>query len=156
MGASTKPRKAYQPRWNAGGVKLRSQPWKVAAVFGPLEAILDQLEQHGTIDVAANGTAIFKDAVDGTWYDSAVAILGVVEAYEIHERRHQRKLELEPLRRLANMLGYGMRITGADTAAARACLARMRAETVEMTSDYAKGLIRDFKIKEEIEKAITA
>jgi hypothetical protein len=152
MGANKKPRHAYRAKWNSGGTKLRSQPWKIAAVFNPLTAIIDQLEQHGTNDVAADGTAVFKDALDGTWYDSSVAILGTVEAYEIHERRHQRALGLEPLRRLAKMLEYGMPITGTDTATARACLERMRGETVEMTSDYAKQLIKDFQIMEELQK----
>ena len=152
MGNSTKPRKSHRRGWNAGGVKLRSQPWKVAAVFNPLEAIINQLEREGTIDVAGDGTAIFKDAIDGHWYDSSVAISGCVEAYEIHERRHNRDLQLDPLRQLANMLKYGMPITSTNTAAARACLSRMRAETIEMTSDYAKQLIKDFQIMEELQK----
>ena len=152
MGTSTKPRKAHRRAWNAGGVKLRSQPWKVAAVFNPLEAIINQLEQDGTIDVAGDGTAIFKDSNDGHWYDSSVAIMGCVEAFEIHERRHNRDLQLDPLRQLANMLKYSMPITAANTAAARACLSRMRAETIEMTADYAKQLIKDFQLMEELQK----
>ena len=152
MGQSRKPRKVYRPKWNVGTSKLRTQLWKVAAVFDPLTATLDQLERDGTIDVAGNGTAVFKDAVDGNWYDSHVAIMGVVEAYEIHERRQQRNLNLEPLRRIANMLKYGMPIGSADTVAARACLDRMRVETLDMTADYAKQLIKDFQIMEAMQE----
>ena len=152
MGTSTKPRKAHRQAWNKGSVKLRSRPWTVNAVFNPLEAIIDQLENDGTIDIANNGTAVFKDAVDGEWYDSTVAIIGCVEAFEIHERRHNRDLQMAPLRQLANLLKYGMPITAASTAAARLCLTRMRAETVEMTADYARQLIKDFQIMEELQK----
>ena len=154
MGTSTKPRKGHRRAWNNGGVKLRSQPWKVAAVFNPLESIINQLEREGTIDIARDGTAVFKDANDGNWYDSSVAILGVVDAYEIHERRHQRTLGLEPLRRLSNLLKYGMPIFEKDTRAARECLHRMRAETIEMTADYAKQLIKDFQLMEELQKVV--
>jgi hypothetical protein len=154
MAGNRKPtRKAHRPKWNGAGVKLKTEPWKVAAIFNPLTAILDQLEQEGTIDVASNGTAIFKDHNDGCWYDSSVAIMGVVEAYEIHERRASRALDLGPLRQIANKLKYDMPITSDDTAAARACLVRMKAETIEMTSGYAKQLITDFQIMEEMQKA---
>lgn len=152
MAASKKPRKPHRKCWNAGGVLLKSEPWKVRAVFGPLEAILDQLEQHGTVDIAGNGAPIFKDQGEGEWYCTVTALHGVIEAYEIHERRHRRQLGLEPLRVLANKLKYGMPIFDSDTQACRAALQRMRAETLQMTSDYAKQLINDFRIKEELEK----
>jgi hypothetical protein len=153
MAGNRRPRKPHRQKWNGAGVKLKTEPWKVAAIFNPLTAILDQLEQDGTIDIAGNGTAIFKDHNDGCWYDSSVAIMGVVEAYEIHERRTGRVLDLGPLRQIANKLKYDMPITSDDTAAARACLVRMKAETVEMTSGYAKQLIVDFQIMEEMQKA---
>lgn len=45
MSRSQKPRKPYRPKWNSGGVKLRSEPWRVAAVFNPLESMLDAIER---------------------------------------------------------------------------------------------------------------
>lgn len=154
MAGNKRPaRKAYRQKCGGGNLKLKTEPWKVAAIFNPLTAILDQLEQDGTKDVAGNGTAIFKDHNDGCWYDSEVAIMGVVEAYEIHERRSGRLIDLGPLRQIANKLKYDMPIFAGDTAAARACLARMKAETLEMTANYAKQLVADFQIKEAIEKA---
>ena len=51
-------------------------------------------------------------------------------------------------------LKYGMPITSVNTQAARACLSRMRAETIEMTADYAKQLIKDFQIMEELQKVV--
>ncbi|OGB23334.1 MAG: hypothetical protein A3I66_01325 [Burkholderiales bacterium RIFCSPLOWO2_02_FULL_57_36] len=148
MAGTKKRNKRYVPRL-ADEVKLKAQPWKVAAVFNPLIAILDQLEQHGTIDETTSGQAIFKN-VDGEWFDSTAAILGVVEAYEIHETRTGRLLGLDPLRQLANKLQYGMSIFANETEACRACLSRMKAETIEMTAGYARDLIKDFQIKEEL------
>ena len=151
--ASKKPRnKAYRPKYAGENVKLKMQPWKVAAVFNPLEAIINQLETHGTVDAARNGTAIFRDAIDGHWYESSAAIIGVVDAYEIHEIRTGRSMDLEPLRRLANKLKYDMPIFQTDTDDCRACFTRMKRETIEMTAGYARDLIKDFHIKEELLK----
>lgn len=152
MAGTKKPRKAYRPGWNSGGVKLMAQPWKLKAVFGPLEAILDQLEQDGTVDAAGNGAPVFKDEVDGHWYCTVSALNGVIDAYEIHERRYNRNLNLEPLRQLSNKLKYGMPIFESDTKACRAALQRMRVETMQMTADYARQMIKDFQIKEALEK----
>ncbi|MFJ9451490.1 hypothetical protein [Herbaspirillum sp. NPDC101397] len=151
--AKTKRRnKAYKPR-DPESILLRFEPWKVAAVMNPLESIVDQLEHAGTIDVAGDGQAVFKDHCDGVWYDSPVAIMGVVEAYEIHERRTGAVLELDALRRLANKLKYQMMIDQNDTKAARECLARIRATTLNMTAGYANQLIKDFQIMEAMEGA---
>ena len=152
MAGNKKPRKTHRKTWNAGGIKLKAQPIKMKAVFGPLESILDQLERDGTVDCANNGAPVFKDEVDSHWYCTVSALNGVIDAYEIHERRHGRTLNLAPLRILSNKLKYGMPVFEVDTAAARACLNRMRVETMQMTSDYAKQLINDFQIKEALEK----
>lgn len=152
MTAKKKRCKTYKPRHLGEHIKLKMQPWKVAAVFDPLTAILDQLENEGTIDATQKGTAVFKDHCDGVWYDSSVAIMGVVEAYEIHEIRAGCSLELAGLRKLANKLQYGMPISADDTKAARACLGRMKAATIEMTAGYARDLIKDFQIKEALQK----
>lgn len=153
MAASKKRiKKPHRRTWNAGGVLLKSEPWKIHAVFAPLESIIDQLEQDETIDVTPGGVAIFQDRKDGCWYDSVVAIMGVVDAYELHEVRNKRVINLDPLRQLANKLKYGMSIFPSDTEAVRACLKRMRVETMQMTADYAKQLIQDIQIKEELQK----
>ncbi len=152
MSSAKKRNKAYRPGRTGDAIKLKMQPWKVKAMFDPLLAIFDQLEQDGTIDTTTKGQAIFRDHNDGFWYDSHAAVMGVVEAYEIHERRSGRLLNLEPLRQLANKLKYAAPVFAADTAAARECLARMRAETLQMTAGYARDLIKDFQIREELQK----
>lgn len=153
MARSARPRKPYRPKFDGDQVKLKMQPWKVAAVFDPLTAILDQLERDGTIDETTQGQAVFRNH-DGEWFDTAAAIMGAVDAYEIHEIRTGCDLQLADLRKLANRLQYGMPVFEAETKAARACLDRMKAETLEMTAGYARDLIKDFNIKEELQREI--
>lgn len=152
-----KRNKAYKPGRIAGDtIKLKMQPWKVKAIMDPLLSIIDQLEQHGTIDVAGIGTAVFKDQGDGHWYDSAVAIAGVVEAFEIHEIRIGQDLHLDGLRKLGKALEYGMPIDHHQTTAARDSLQHIRAASLEMTAGYARDLIKDFQIKEGLQEAAKA
>jgi hypothetical protein len=151
MTATKRRNKAYRPR-DPESIKLRMQPWTVAAVMNPLLAIVDQLEHQGVIDVTRSGQAVFKDYNDGYWYDTPAAIRGVIDAYAIHERRIGAELHLDALRRLANKIEYHMPVMVDDTAAARDCLDRIRAVTLEMTAGYAKQLIKDFQIKEAIEE----
>jgi len=141
----------FAPSWNRGGPLLKTQPWKMRAVFGPLEAIVDQLEDEGTINTSADGTPMFRDQADGVWYCTVSALTGIYEAYEIHERRHRRNLNLEPLRRLAHKLQQGELIDDTDTRDVRSCIGRLRMETLQMTADYAKELVSDFQIKEALE-----
>ncbi len=150
--AASKRRKAYRPSIGLGdGIKLKMQPWKVQAIMVPLESIIDQLEQQGTIDVC-NDEPVFRDYVDGDWYHTPAAIMGVVEAYEIHEIRSGLNLHLVGLRKLASLLEYKMPINAAQTTAARLSLKHIRAATIEMTAGYARDLIKDFQIKEELQK----
>jgi len=144
-------RKRYKPR-NPDSIKLKMQPWKIHALFAPLIAIIEQLEQQGTKDVASDGTAIFRDRNDGHWYDSFVAITGVCEAFEIHERRSGASIGMEPLRQLANKLKYDMPVFSSDTQACRECFHRMRTAALEMTAGYARDLVRDTQIQEQLQE----
>ncbi|CAL62420.1 Hypothetical protein HEAR2288 [Herminiimonas arsenicoxydans] len=152
MSATKKRTKKYRPK-PAGSQLLKTQLWKVKAVFDPLEAIIDQLEQQGTVDCTTGGTPIFKDTNDGHWYETPIAIMGVVDAYQMHQERKGIDLDLEPLRKLAKKLEYDMPIFEADTKACRECFVRMKRETLTMTADYARQMIVDFQIKEELQKA---
>lgn len=143
--------KKYRPK-PPGEQLLKTQLWKVAAVFNPLEAILDQLETHGTIDVTRDGKPIFKDATEGEWYETPIAIMGVVDAYQMHQEKRDIDLQMDPLRTLAKKLEYDMPIFETDTKACRECLSRMKKETLTMTSAYARQMIVDFQIKEELMK----
>lgn len=148
----TKPRKAYKPR-PAGARTLRTQPWKLNGVFGPLEEILNQMELSGNSDTDAFGTLIFRDAGDANWYASSAAINGVADAYEAHALRSGRPMPLEPLRMLAKKFRYGTMVFPAELDAARAAIAELRRESLGMTEDYAASLLQTVRIQIEIEKS---
>lgn len=139
--------KKYVPR-GRDTLKLKFEPWRLKLVFDPLTAILDQLEQEHTLTVSASGAAMFKDATDGDWYDSAAALRGVIEAYEIFERRRSIDVQLEPLRVLATKIEQGQEIDNYDTTAARSSVHRIHVVSMEMTIGEARELINDFNIRE--------
>jgi hypothetical protein len=145
-----KPRKAYKPR-NPKDVPLKTQPWRLRAVFEPLEAILRQLEQEGTSDHARDGVAIFRDRIDGNWYETKTALLGVAECFQIHAERQNISIDTKPLEKLANKLHYAMPIFAADTQAAWICLDVLRAHCLRMTCGYAADLIKTIRIREELD-----
>lgn len=144
-------RKAYRPR-APGSALLKTQPWRLNAVFSPLESIIAQLEQHGTCDVAQDGTPIFLDAIDGCWYDTCVALDGVSEAFELHTERSGQSLNMRPLRQLSNKLRAGMMIFESDTAALKESLHAARSACMGMTIDYASDLIKTIRIREEMDR----
>lgn len=146
MSASKKRIKRYKPR-DPDSVKLKFQLWKVAAVVNPIKAIITELEQAGTINTI-NDEPVFS--AGGDWYQSSAALLGVVEAYEIHERRTGADLHLDGLRKLANTFAYRMNQSAAHIEAAKVSLHHIQAATLEMTAGYAKELLRDFHISEAV------
>lgn len=156
MAGNKKPRKPYRPTWNGGGVKLRTEPWKVEAVFRPLINILDALDNDGTVTCTAAGVPIFQDTNDGCWYEMAPAIEGVIAAYEVHGKRQHRDMPLAPLQLLCRKLAYSMPIEQKDVDAARAALVVLRVETNEMTAAYAADLVRITQIRVEMDAKVAA
>lgn len=149
---ASKRKKQYRPR-PVGGVKLSTQPWRVVAVFGPLEAILQQIEQDGTVTTDKQGMPIFRDNNDGCWYATTPAIEGIIDAYQTHEHRSGRPMPLDSLRRLASKLEYASPLTLGDCAAVKRDLTVLRRETMSMTLDYAASLVRTTQIKIELERS---
>lgn len=145
MPASKKPRHKRRVK-TTGRQSLRTQPWKTAAVFRPLEAILDELETEGTLTVPVHGEHAGKPVfqVDGEphWYVAAPALRGLIETMEIHEQRSGRSLPLDPLRRLARKFEVDMPIFPEDTKAARAAMAALVQESHTFPRDYARDLVQ--------------
>lgn len=153
MGTKKQRSKPYRARWNGDGVRLRARPHIVASVFGPMYAVIDELERDGTIAISPDGTPVYREVTDGKLYCLVSGVSGVIDAYAIHERRQGRDLDMAPLRQLINRIKYGTPITEIETKAARAALERMRAESMNMTVAYADTLLRDYRLKISIEAA---
>ena len=144
-------RKPHRPM-NPHAAKLRTQPWRVAAVFGPLEAVIAQIEQSGTVTANIHGMPIFKDGNDGGWYATVPAIEGIIDAYQTHELRCGRPMPLDRLRRFARKLEYASPLTLADCATVKEDIAVLRRETMSMTIDYASSLVTTTQIRIELQE----
>lgn len=151
MPGNKRHRKPHRPV-SPLSAKLRTQPWRVAAVFGPLEAVIAQIEQSGTVTADGQGTPIFKDGNDGCWYATVPAIEGIVDAYQTHEVRSGRPMPLDRLRQFARKLEYASPLTLADCAAVKEDIAVLRRETMSMTIDYASSLVTTTQIKIELQE----
>lgn len=147
--------KKFTPR-NRDGLKVKFEPWRASLVFDPLEAILDQLEQEGTLTVDAEDTAIAKDPHDGKWYSTAAALQGIIEAFEIRERQSGVDGRLGPLRALTERIEKGEEIDNRDTAAARASAIHLRAIVMDMTIGEARQLVNDYNTREILERVEAA
>lgn len=152
MAVSKRPRKPYRPGRASCGVRLRAEPWKVSATFDPVTAILDELEQQGTVNVDEKGRAVVSNAADGQWYTACDSIMGIVDAFEIHQSRCGRAMPLEPLRLLVRKLDAGMPLFDTDTVPARAALATLKAEAMNMRADYARDLANTVSIQDKLQQ----
>ncbi|KRB73471.1 hypothetical protein [Noviherbaspirillum sp. Root189] len=155
MPSSSKPRHKRRIK-TTGNRSLRTLPWQTHAVFRPLEAILDELETHGTLTVVAKGTQagmpVFQPTGDNEWYAAAPALRGLIEMFELHEGRTGKALPLEPLRLLAKKMEVDMPIFSDDTKAIRACMPALVAELHTFPKDYAKELVQVTQTAVEFER----
>lgn len=143
--------KRHVPR-DRNQVKLKYEPWRLKAVFDPLNGILDQLEQEHTVTIAGeHDQPVFMDLGTGQWHDTPAALLGFIDLFEIFELRFGQALPLEPLRVLHRKLSHGDLIDNHDTRAVRDAVAVLHGACLGITVAQADELVRDYRIKEEIE-----
>lgn len=124
---------------------------KAVAVLAPLEAILDQLERDGTIQVDARGRPIFLAPLENQWFAMVPALQGIVDLFEMWATRHGRNVDMTALARLANKLHYSMPITETDIQAVRALMPAIRRIAGLLPHDEARDLILQTQIKECLE-----
>ncbi len=151
MSGTKKPRKQYRPSWNRGNAMLRHQPWKVAAVFGSVEKIIEQLDTDGTITTDEDGMPLFRDDFDGCFYAMAPSLRGLTDAFDLHSTRNNRPTTTAGLLALLAKLEAKEEVDDDDIAKARASVGMMRAEAMNFSAHYADRIVRDTQIKLELE-----
>ena len=154
MPGNKKTGKQRRPKWNAGGTLLRHEPWKIAGVFAPIEAILSELERDGTVTTDQNGKPLFFDKTEGHCYAMGPSIRGLTDAFDLHSRRNNRPITTNGLAVLCLKLEMRREVEAADIAAAKRSVTAMRAESAHMTSAYASRLVRDVQISFELENVM--
>lgn len=135
-------RRAYDPT-------LRTQPWKVLAVFDPIERVLHRMQADGTID-AVGGVAVFQD--NGDLYEIVPAIEGVIEFHRIARDRYRLDCDLAGLERLAKKLHHSAPIFQADIDAVQVSIDSCKRQAMALRQSQATDIIDTVRISMALDK----
>ena len=132
---------------------LRLIPWNIHGVWAPLDRILAKLELDGTAEYSG-GEPVLYDPGTNDWHNSAQAIRGIAEFYQVAARRKGwQGVQTEPISRFARLLELDDEITQQDIDEVRACSNVLRKLAGSLTLREAKAVLADTCIKIEVEKA---
>ena len=146
------PRSSRQ-RPRRADLPLRLIPWNIHGVWAPLDTILSRLENDGTIEVAG-GEPVLYDPGTNDWHNSAQAVRGIAEFYQVAARRKGWKdVQTEPITRFARLLELDDEITQQDIDDVRASSGVLRKLAGSLTLREARAYLDETCIKIEVEKA---
>lgn len=132
--------------------KLRTQPWKVQAVFQPIEQILHRIETDGTVQVVGQ-QVVFEDDRAKQYYDVVAALRGVIEFHKIATSRYGIPAETDALEKLANKLRLDSPIFEGDISAARANIESCKRQALQLRVSHAESILTTVRIGTELEIA---
>ena len=132
--------------------KLKTQPWKVQAVFQPIEQILHRIETDGTVQVVGR-QVVFEDDRAKHYYDVVAALRGVIEFYQIAESRYGIPCSVEALIKFANKLQFDSPIFEGDIAAARCNIETCKRQALQLRISQAESILTTVRIGTELEIA---
>lgn len=130
---------------------LRTCPWKITLVFGPIERVLHRLESDGTVD-AIGKQIVFNEHGNGGRYDLVAAIRGVVEFHELAATKYGLPVNLDALTKFANKLEAGAPIFEQEIPAIRACIAECKKQALQLRVSQAADIVDTVRIRAEIER----
>lgn len=130
---------------------LKTQPWKIVMVFGPLERIIHRLELDGVIEVAGR-YVVFKEESRGGWYDAVSAMRGVIEFHQLAESRHKLPVNVEALIRFANKLESSAPVFEEDIAAVKACITNCKRQAMQLRVSQAQDIVDTIRIGMELDR----
>jgi hypothetical protein len=128
-------------------------PWNIHGVWAPLDRILAKLELDGTAEYSG-GEPVLYDPGTNDWHNSAQAIRGIAEFYQVAARRKGwQGVQTEPVTRFARLLELDDEITQQDIDEVRACSTVLRKLSGSLTLREARAYLDETCIKIEVEKA---
>lgn len=130
---------------------LLTQPWRVMAVFAPVEQVIARIERDGTID-AAGGMAVFKEDNTGGWYDLIAALNGVIEFHELAASRYGYRAQTAGLAKLASKLHHGAPVFDSDLAAAKQSIVSCKQQAMRLRVSQAVDLVDTVRISMEFDR----
>jgi len=145
--------RAPRPARKRGDLPLRLLPWNIHGVWAPLDRILAKLELDGTAEYSG-GEPVLYDPGTNDWHNSAQAIRGIAEFYQIAARRKGwPAVQTEPITRFARLLELDDEITQQDIDDVRSCSVVLRTLAGSLTLREARAYLDETCIKIEVEKA---
>lgn len=130
---------------------IKTQPWKVLAVYSPIEQIIDRLEIDGTV-LTAGRQIIFSDASCNEVHDAIESLMGIIDFHKIANDRFEVKADYAAIEKLANKLEAGMVIFDTDLHAIRAAINSCKRQMLSMRVSQAESLVRDVQLGIEFDK----
>jgi len=130
---------------------LRTCPWRVMAVFSPIERVLHRLEADCTVDTVGR-QIVFREQGNGELYDLPAAIKGVVDFHELAASRHGLPIDVSAMRRFANKIENGSPIFEQDLEAVKACIAACKQRALKLRVSQAADIVDTVRIGAEIER----
>lgn len=141
-------RRPYQ----AQGLRMATQPWRIDWVFAPVERILHRIEMDGTVD-AAQGKPVFYEDGNGGWYEVVAALRGIIQFHEVAAERLGMTADVAGFTRLANKLDLGSPLFDNDLVQARKCIDACRQQALRLTIAEAKDILTTVRISAALEEA---
>jgi hypothetical protein len=129
---------------------LRTQPWKIYAVFAPIERMLHQLETDGSVNVQGAQIVFTEHDHDG-YYDLVEALRGLIEFHELATEKTGTPASVAALTKFANKLHLGAPIFEADIAAVRADIASCKRQAGGLRVREAADMVRTVQIRMRID-----
>lgn len=130
---------------------LKCCPWRIFAVFQPIEQILSRLEIDGTIDVAGR-QVVFKEYSNGGWYDMPEALRGVIEFHKLAAERYGFHANTDAMHKFANKLQAGSPIFEADIAAVRSDIESCKRQAMQLRVSQAESILRTVQVSAELDR----
>lgn len=130
---------------------LRTQPWRITAVFDPIERVLHRLEADGTVE-AKGSQIVFKEEGRGGWYDLPEALYGVIELHKLAESRYQILADVAAMEKFANKLRLNSPIFEQDIADVRGCIASCKSQALKLRVSQAADIVKTVQIGVELDR----
>lgn len=130
---------------------LKCVPWRIFAVFAPIEQILSRLEADGTIEVSGR-QVVFKEDSKGGYYDAPAALRGVAQFHDIAAERYGIPADTDALWKFAAKLDAGMPLFETDIAAVRSSIASCKQQAMRLRVSQAESVLRTVQISEQMDK----
>ncbi len=135
------------PRRQPLAAAVRTQPWRLDAAFGPLEALLDKMARDGGLDLSDDRAALYARWWGNDIEELSLVIQGTAETFDIARKRDSACPSTEPLHRLAGKLTANEPLDIKDIADCRHCVAQLRTYTAGRSQGEMIDLVQTALIK---------